>query len=380
MNPNEEIISLRKAKRLDEAYSRGYELYKEYPEDRSLANSLGWVLYDKVKKLVTEVDRSQATATEARKNELYKILREYADLKLSRPDRLFSLLLFHTLRFPKELAFLPGFMKWAGLDCFQLEDYKTGLGKDNNVFESLVEKAAREVGKVARKLNDRPDLQEFAIALINKTLDLAQVQQPEWLHYYKALLLKQLGHSKEAQKLLVSVVKEKRHDFWAWRALANVLESDPTLALALYSKACLTCKDAKFGVSTYEDLSKLAAKEEKFALAKWAADRALTVREENEWSLPPSLRELLNADWYLQAEKLANAEKLLVELAADAQKVIWANCPRRDANYLGTFTTPKGKRMVKFGLFFGNCCEQVLSPAGGLLNNLNLILGDPVTV
>ena len=61
MYPNQEVTKLRKEGRLDEAYSRGYELIEENPDDRYLADSVGWVLYDKVKKIVDESNQSQTT-------------------------------------------------------------------------------------------------------------------------------------------------------------------------------------------------------------------------------------------------------------------------------------------------------------------------------
>ncbi|MDJ0713151.1 MAG: hypothetical protein QNJ54_02885 [Prochloraceae cyanobacterium] len=388
MYPSQEITALRKAGRLDQAYSRGYELMKTNPDDRFLATSFGWVLYEKVKKIVDEAKQSQSPEVDKLIERLRNILREYARLRLSRTENvLFSLLLSQTLRFPKPLKFLPKFIKWAGIDSFRSEDFQVNTSNEGKVFESLVEKVAREVGKVVRDLkvedcsNSRElqELQEFAVELIDTALRQAQVQNPQWLHYSKALLLGQLGRLEEAQKLLVSVVQQKRNDFWAWHALAKVVEeSDRVLALALCAKACLTCKDPKFGVGTFEYLSKLAGRHGKMSLAKWSADRAFEIRNNNQWKIPPSLSNLLNADWYSHTENLANANEVLTQIAADAEKVIWINFPRYDANYLGTFTSKSGKLMVKFGLFSGGSSQELASSALGLLNNLNLVLGDPV--
>ena len=382
MHPNQEVTALRKAGRLDEAYQKGRELLKEHPDDRYLANSFGWVLYDKVKELVEQANQLQGTSGEAHSEQLRQLLREYAKLKLPQPDLLFSRLLSQTLRFPGKLEFLPKFIKWAGLDSFRAEDYQTTYGQDdeNKVFESLLEKTARTAGKVARDLQEL-ELKDFVVALINKVLAEAQVRSPKWLNYHKALLLDDLGRKEEAKALLLSFVQENRSDYWTWHALAKIVEiSDPALALALCAKACLTCSDPNFGVSVFEDLSRLAVHQGKMQLAKWATAQAFTVRSNNQWKISQSLREILNADWYSEAENLANPEEVLASIAADAEKVIWTNCPRYDANYLGTFITQKGKRMVKFGLFSDGASEELSSPARGLLNNLNLVLGDPVTV
>lgn len=386
-NLSEEITNLRKAGQIDLAYSRGYELLKEHPNDEKLANSIGWVLYEKVKKLVEAAKQSQSIETNMSISQLREILGEYYKLKLlRRPDLLFSLLLSQILRYPQELKFLPKFIKWAGIDSFREEDFQVSTGKDGTVFESLVEKTAKAVGKIACELTvqdgcDTRELQNFAVQLIGVAVDRTNVQKPEWLNYRQALLFHQLGRSSEAQKLLVSFVKQKRNDDWAWRALAKVVEpSDPALALALCAKACLTSRDENFGVGVFEDLSRLAANRGQEKVAKWAADRAFTIRNNNGWKVPESLRNLLTASWYNRAGTLSNAEEVLANIAADAEKVIWQNCPRSNANYLDIFVAKSGKSMVKFGRFSNGVSEEIVSPERGMLKNLNLRLGDPVTV
>ncbi|NJL11087.1 MAG: hypothetical protein HC908_15480 [Calothrix sp. SM1_7_51] len=180
MSLAKEITALRKEGRLEEAYTKGYELLKSSPEDKYLANSIGWVLYEKVKKLVTEAKESQS-ANEGSSNSLRKILREYAKLDAARPDLLFSLLLSQVLQFPSELKFLPKFVMWAGVNSFREEDFQTQTGNDDRVFESLVEKVARITGKISRDLNlqdysDFREVQNFAITLMDFAFENANVQ------------------------------------------------------------------------------------------------------------------------------------------------------------------------------------------------------------
>lgn len=384
--PHNEITDLKKSGRLDEAYARGKELLNNYPKDRSIKHSFGWVLYEKLKQFVEIANQPEASQIYVYANQLQEILREYYRLKLPRPDLLFSLLLSQTLRFPGELKFLPKFMIWAGVDSFRQEDFETSTGNDGRVFESLVEKTAREVGKIANELTTEnypnvQELQDFAITLIDYALEKTRVQKPEWLNYRKALLLKNLGKSEEAQRLLISFVQQKHDDFWAWHALAKVIEtSNPALALALCAKAYLTCRDTNFGVGVFEDLSRFAASQSEEQLARWSAEQAFTVRNRNGWKIPQSLRNLLNTTWYAHAENLHNPEEILLHIAADAEKVIWAICPQYDVNYLGTFLSKSQKKMVKFGLFPNGKSQELVSPARGLLNNLDLAIGDPVKV
>jgi hypothetical protein len=272
------------------------------------------------------------------------------------------------------------------LSSFRTEDFETQTGDEGKVFESLLEKTAREVGKVAGELTiedyfDVQELQSFAITLIDYALENKSVQKPEWLIYRKALLLKNLGKIDEAQDILVSFVRQKRSDFWAWHALAKVIEtSDSALALALCTKACLACKDLNFGVSVFEDLSRLAVSQDEYQLAKWSAEQAFTIRSNNGWKVPQSLHNLLSASWYSHVNSLLDPQKKLLSIAAYAESIIWANYPKYNANYLGTFLTKNEKKMVKFGLLSHGEPQEIASPERGLLSNLSLSLGDPVTV
>lgn len=386
MYPNQEIKNLRKSGKIDEAYQRGYELLKEHPEDKYLAAAIGWVIYDKVKNLVEEAKQNRNSSESVKSSQLRYLLKEYAKLKLTRPDFLFSLLLSQTLRFPEKLEFLPKLVKWAGVDSFRTEDFQAQPGDNGKKFDSLVEQTAREVGKLTRDLNsennfEARELQEFAIALIDMAISKADVQHSEWLNYHKALLLNQLGKSEEAQKFLLPVVQEKRDQYWAWHALANLVEnSDYQLALSLCCKSYLTCKDLKFAVRVFEDITRLALQQNNLQLAKWATDQAFTIRNDNGWRITKSLRNFLESNWYSQAGVLLNPEESLKTIAEDAEKVIWANLPRYKANYLGTFNTKKGTTMVKFGLLWKGSSQEIANPVRGLLDNIKLDFGEPVTV
>ena len=385
MSVAQEITALRRVGKLQEAYTKGYEFLKEKPEDKYVANAIGWVLYEKIKKLIVAVGESESSS-EQFSYQLRDILKEYARLNVTRPDLLFSLVVSQTLRFPIELKFFPKFMKWAGVDSFREEDFQTQTGNDDKVFEPLVEKVARTTGKIARDLTlqDYPDLREvqsFAITMIDLALVRAKVQKPEWLHYHKALLLHQLGKSEDSQKLLTSFVQQKRSDYWTWHALAKVVEaSDMKLALALCAKACLTCKDENFGVNVFEDLSRLAHQQNEIQIAKWSAKQAFDIRNRNEWKIPQSLRNLINSAWYVHDESMPDTKEALSHLAVDAEAIIWSQCPKYDANYLDTFLTPKGSKMVKFAIKSNGDSQELASPERGMLNNLALAFGDPVMV
>lgn len=380
MYPNQEVSSLRKTGRVNDAYRRGRELLREHPDDLYLKNIFGWVLYDKIKLIAERAKANQGNAGSA-SEEAKALLREYTRLDLPRPDLLFSRVLSQTLRIKAKLDFLPAFMRWAGLDCFRPEDFQAQKGKEGDVvFEPLVEKAARKTAKLVRGGND-DSLKEFAVTLLNKAIAGGEVPGLPWLQYSKALLLGELGHTDEARALLLPFVREKREDFWAWHALSKIEEQESAaLALALCAKACLMCNDAKFGVSVFEDVARLAVAAQKFDLAKWSADRAVSIRQDNGWRIPESLRVLVEADWYRSALILTDPTGELENCAHAADRVVYGDCPRVAANFLGTFKTKSGKRMVKVGLREGGLSVEMVSPARGLAATETYRIGDTVTV
>lgn len=386
MLPHEELSNLRKSGQIDEAYERGKNLLENHPNDRYIKNIFGWVLHDKVKRLVESANQSQAEQSNILENKLRELLVDYYRLDLSKPDLLFSRLIFQALRFPGNLSFFPKFVKWAGIDSFSQEDFKPSTGSDGKVYKSLIEKTAIKVGKIVSETTSQssPDTQElrsFAIALMDAALERATLQEPEWLNYRKALLLRDLGRAEEAQSLLIRFIQRKRSDFWSWRALSEVVEaSNPALALSLCAKAYLTCHNLSFGIGVFEDLSRLAVAQHRYRLAKWSANQAFRIRNENGWRISQSLRDLLDADWYKQVDDLPNPEEALSHLSEDAERIIWASCPRYKANYLGTFSSKSGKTMLKVGLSFDGEPQEVVSPARELLKGWELVFGDPVTV
>ena len=345
-----------------------------------------------VKELVKESKNRPSSIKESSKavkessKALRNVLKDYARLRLSRPELLFSLLLSQVLQFPDELSFLPKFMIWAGTDSFRSEDFHGQSASDGKKYESLVEKTARTIGKVSRNITvqEFPDIQEiqrFSIRLIDLATQKASLHKPEWLQYHKALLLRDLGDSQSAQDTLLPFVRRKRTEYWAWEALADVVEpNNPNEAIALYVKACLTCKDETFGVKVFEKLSYLAAQQNEIALSKWAANRAFQVRKQKNWSISPPLSHLLEESWYVDESISVISEKALSSIASDAETFIQASLPQYDANYLGSFTNKGGKKLAKFGTVINGEPQELIGSSEHLLSKYTPVTGEPLTI
>lgn len=381
MSADKTITALRKEGRIAEAYTQGYELLESNQNDDYLKNAIGWVLYEKIKAIVSEAKR-KPKSTGQLSRELRKFLREYAKLGLSRPDLLFSLLLSQSIQFPDKPTFLPKFMMWAGLDAFRPEDLIVQAGEDGKVYESLLEKTARTIGKIARNISaqDFPDIREiqsFSISLIDLAISETSLQRAELLRYSKAVLLNQIGESLLAQDILIPIVRSKQNDFWTWEALADAVKpNDAERAITLYVKACLTCHDEGFSVGVLDSLGAITAQQHKLDIAKWAAHRASRIRQQRGWSVSVTLGQLIEAPWYKEESIQPISQEALHQIVKDAELFIQADLPQYNANYIDSFTTKRGKQIVKFGAVINGEPQELTMPMRSVQADLKFIAGE----
>lgn len=363
MYPNKQVDDLRKAGNLDQALKLGRDLLKESPNDKYLKSSIGWVLHDQIK---CDVQNAKSQSHSSSSTQLSKKIRSclilYSELNLPRPDLLFSRIVFWAFFAPGTHEFLTKFLKWAGIDAFQPEDFRSNSQKDGRIYEPLVEKVALKSSKWSRD-TDESKVHEFLVSFIDMVLERADVQRPQWLKYNKALLLQRLGKLNEAEELLIPVVREKHNEFWAWHALAKIKKvNNPATCLPLYAKACLCCKDSHYGVRVYEDLAQVAASQDEPGLARWAVDQAVDIRESQNWSLPQSLRNILKSDWYNAASIPSNTKERLEQIAKGSSSVIYADCPWVIGNFLGIFKAKNGREYGKIAIQNRESSIEIICP------------------
>lgn len=380
--PNERVRALRKAGKIEEACDLAHDLRDSSPNDVWLKSELGWVLYEKLKEIVARAKSDQINQFTASRSEVHHLLREYARLGLRRPDLLFSRILILVLQHPKaeDLEFLPNFMMWAGLSSFRKEDFLSGEA-GGRVYEPLIVRAAMNTAKVARRAGGR-EAKQFAIALLDKALAEADVQRPALLNYNKALLLSGIGQDDEAALLLAKVVRDKPGEYWAWQALGRAVASqDVPLALEIHARAWLAGRRRPdYSIKVIEDLGKLAALDSQNQLAKWAVDEALSIRRAKGSKEQPFMRKLVNSDWYAETEALSDPEPVLQELAANADRALYIDCPRLDASFLSGFTGHHGEQMARVVVKDGTRAEGFSARLFRRTDLAQFRTGDPLTV
>jgi len=327
----QELHSLRESGDVESAYQRGHELLNLHPNDRSIKVIFGWILYDKIKQIVDQVDSDDSDSGELHE-EIRRLFQEYARLRSDRPDQLFSFMVELLLELPELPHFSPQILYWAGIHSYRPEDFEhTKSSDDSEKHPSLVERLAYYIGQqvVFNWKDYERTVQEFSVALIDKALEMADVSDPLWLRYFKGRILCELGREEIAREHLLYVLDLKREEDWAWHAVARCERRiSPSTALSLCAKAYFLAKGKKndaiddldvLGIlDVLEDIVELSIELRDYQLAKWAVDRQVSILQKNEWTSSESMESLdslITSDWYSSTTDLANPEQSLKEVA-----------------------------------------------------------------
>ena len=386
MSSSQEVTALRKSGQLSAAYAKGNEYISAYPSDDYLKNALGWVLYEQIKQLVRRAKQQEISEQQLSQQLRFK-LREYAQLRLKRPDLLFSLIVTQLVQLPKELltklSFFPKFLMWAGANCFREEDFASTVAQNGKRYPSLTEKTAGAIGRCTKdldpKADETSDIQRFAIKLIDLAHKGNTLHKPELLSYYKASLLSALSEFARAKEILIPFVRKKRGEFWAWKVLAEVVEAeDAQQAIALYTKACMSCRDESFAINVFDKLGELAAQYNQLSLAKWAVHQAVRIRKDKGWNRSELSEQLCAQPWFSNESIPVSSDRERLEIVTQAEKVIQAGLPQYKANYIGSFHNKKGKELFKFGVTINRQPEELVSAQRSLPANFSRRVGQPV--
>ena len=369
---------LRKSGQIEKAYKRGKELLRQYPNDKYIKSEFGWVLHAKIKRIIDKA------ISDGAQGQIRGLFHEYGKLRLDRPDLLFSVITSALLKLPNLPLFFPKFLCWAGMQSFRSEDYQIEKGtKEEETYPSLIERLAGKVGKLVVEHWEEYEhsVLNFALALIDAALNKSQVQEPLWLRYRKGQLLCKMGKQDLAHEHLQYVAKKKQGEFWAWHALADCERtSSPVTALNLCCKAYLVARDKKFVGGVLDDIAQLALEEKNTELAKWAIDRHVRIRQENDWPLPEYITTWTKSDWYVTSEVLKNPEQILKRHAEGVESFLFSEYDWCEANLLEKFTSKRDTQLLKIACKVNNGTSVEVVPAKRFPDFANLKRGTPISV
>ena len=353
MYPYEELHQLRASGQVERAYIRGSELLARHADDPQLRLEHGWVLYDRAKQIINESGNPDSIS---------ELLQEFDRLNVRKPNQLFSKLVKQCLLLDPLPGMLPEFLMSAGLDAYRREDYVAPVSQASKKrLPSLVEKAAAAMGRLLSESEAfSQQVQQFALEFVEMTLDRAQVRDFHVLRYHKALILGRLGKIIQACETMKWVVKTKIDEHWSWQALARLEAArDISRALDLSVRAYLLCDREQYVVQLLSDIRIMSESIEDYEMARWAGDKEFDIRLKNGWKIFPPLADIESFQWYRTAKEIANLDERLADMAASAEKQLFAG-GWVDGNIIGTFESKAGTHLLKVWLAEGH--NELVSP------------------
>lgn len=356
---DEEIRTLRKSGRLDEAFELAQQSLEEAVDNIWLKREIGWVYYAKAKSLAEigeikaaiEVLKLVAALGFAASEEslLAKqlpwvcaaIAKHFADtykgkekdsdfycnaqhiidtlcalievmeqLPLAKPSNGYSLFITHMHKLLKDRPGYAAIFSKIGFENFSAEDckpFRTESGRSILPMAEQVYLAYTKALLLGFKQNSSvaiPLAEEF-LPILNRV----KISNPEytWTDYNITKLLIALTRTDEAKQFCVDFIKRKSKEFWAWESLGQIYEtSDTELSVACYCMALSCNADEEFLVSVMEGAAKAFAKAGYFNEARTEVDRVAKIRLEKWGKISASLATLKQSDWYKQATSLDN--------------------------------------------------------------------------
>lgn len=255
---------------------------------------VNWAYYGLIKQQVTQaLHQSQPPASLIQR--IYDLARAYAKL----PNRHANSSLSNILsELGKISSYSPDYLKFVywvlRINGIQDSDWQTTEFQGKR-YSPLVCTMARSLAKWANSFlqYSKPEDLVHIVAWLENTRLVAEGDDVLWLDWDRVKLLKRLGKHVEAVKILASVLKVKRNEFWVWQEAGRLYtQEQPDLARACYCRA-LECKaKPEFTVNVHTELALLLAEQgdTNWAIAEILA--VLDIRQKQNWKIGEDLQKI----------------------------------------------------------------------------------------
>lgn len=341
--PFKDVTELRRAGRLEEAFTMAMQDLQRSPDDIWSKRALFWVLYEYLKREAKQCDVDG----------FFKVWEKIKELDLiNQPDEAMSrenvircvktlnkgfvekrnipvegvsnrlLELFDAIEVPapgdeyslKIDAFLPLSEVWSGFPEFveqkaivYLRDdvdfnQRTVQGSDGRPrsFMSLAESTYIAYTKAIMKAKDVERMRTFQPELDR----LADLPNMSFLGYFNAKLLQALhGNTADVLREVLSFARRKRYDYWVWQFLSELFadnDEERHLACLLRASHCQTSED--FLPKIRVKLANIYFQRNDFPRLKYQAEKYVRIRLENGYRVDWSIQQMMNDSRYVQAQ------------------------------------------------------------------------------
>ncbi len=328
------IKFLRENGKLDEAY----QIIKDYldydPSFVVALNDLGWVLFDYLKKELTEKSNSkfvkhlnelvtfnllrnqkmltenvcwqiikfffnQANSENKDYHSINQILYSLKQFEYDKPSEIHSVLLKSIIKL--ELDDLWDIIKWWNLSNLNKSDFENEQieikGKKRKI-PSLAERTYIAISKSLLQKNDTKAISEF-IKILEKVIE----EHPDYIYlqYYRAKFLL-LTNDKNSLQAFLPFARKKQNDFWVWQVVAEIHQSDINIQISCYCKALLCNSPDEFLIRTRQNLANLLIKSSLYTEAKTEIIKIIEVRKEHDYKIPFEVSDWIESNWYKSTE------------------------------------------------------------------------------
>ena len=249
--------------------------------DRQLYSDFGWLTYYALK---------QTAVGDARKRKV--LLNQYLKLDLPKPSILHSLILSEAIKVEQDtpLQFrIRDFIRLWGLDNLRDDDWEQFKTDDGKTMSSLVEKLISVYAKELKTDN------VAAASDFHDLVNRALIKYPsnQYMPFYKAIVLKSLGHNEEALDYYKKLILKSPSKWFLWHQ-ASALLNDIDLKIALLSKAISVEKDESFVGGCRLNLAKALIERGLFSQAQEEQRKYHEFYTSNGWSLKQEYQAILS--------------------------------------------------------------------------------------
>lgn len=344
----ENVQSLRKSGRFQEAIDLGLHFLANDPDDFKLRTQVDWAFYSLVKTLVSSVSdklkASQPLPVQAI-SQIHAELRRFAKQPKRRPDNALSNIVREVCKIAPYFQIFPRFIRWVGSDGLDAEDWQYSQ-RDDVRFPPIAFGVARALAKWVRAFHDAtPEDIGLALEWIDRIRPVAEGDDALWLDWDKAFLLRRIHRHAAAASILGSVIKAKKNEFWVWAEAARLYAEDQLeLAIACACRALECGSEPKFTVKVHRELAQMLAERGDFSQASRELVIAIGIRHEQGWGIDKELQELISSSWYdSSAADAENPKDFYARNSQEALVLCFDSVEVRPATYLGMIVSHQQK-------------------------------------
>ena len=215
------------------------------------------------------------------------------------------------------------FLKWWDPDRnLREEDFQGRQKEDGGHYDSTVENSIAGVAKTIEECTNA-DVRQIAFEFVAR--HVRRYPDQEWFPYYHATCLLAVGRVSEARALMMSVVRAKMTEFWAWEKLGRSFAEDSDERLQCLCRAAICpVKGPEFLLGIYSDLGSVLAARGNRGEGRYLLEKTRAIRVQHNWKIPAELERAIETSESILA---VDAEPLIKELAAQADEVLLSDMP-----------------------------------------------------